>query len=326
MTIDFTYYLIILYSYMLGIRTEGKINLNIEELFKSEFSTIDKIINDSNFFSRRIKYDIDIDYTKVRELSKKYDKPEYCFEYMYILYNKIIQSQDSNQVALKSFRDDYAGDMLKIRELLNQTKGKSPLFIRINSSSDYIDNKNGWFSNLLNSFIDDYLHPDVDFKLATKKIGRPYVDVNRKYFQFIFFVILTSNRSDKKILSDTLRCLKEFMELLGFTFNLGFRTESEYIKVMRTEIREIERNGFSYNPIQVPKYSTEINYIKRVEALESGKTYMTFDERESFKREPKVIEDDILNDLIDHIIKNNTIKDKNYLNSLSDLLYRLIKR
>lgn len=326
MTINVPYYVFIVYSYILSKRIEGKINLNIDELFKSESSTFDTIINDSNFFLTTIKYDIDIDMTKVRELSKKYDKPEFCFEFMYVLYNKIMQFQDSNQMSLKSFQDDYAGDMLKIRELLNQTKGKSPLFIKINSSSDYIDNKNGWFSNLLNSFIDDYLHPDVDFKLATKKIGRPYIDVNRKYFQFIFFVILTSNRDDKKIFSDTLRCMKEFMELLGFTFNLGFRTESEYLKVLRTEIYEIEKKGLSYNPIHMPKYSNEINYIKRVEALESGKTYMTFDDRESFKREPKVIDDDVINNLIEHIIKNTSIKDEKYLNTLSDILYRLIKR
>lgn len=267
-----------------------KIQLNLDALFFEEYEELKAAKTENECNELYNFYKIPFDIRKIEEFTKKHNISPVNLIFACVLYDKLRYFPDDYYEAEESFHNDYYEDMVKIRELLKQSDGKSPLFIKIDAFSEKIDNKNGWFSHLLKSFIDDYVHPDESYYSATKKkVGRRATEVKRKYYQYLFYQIISIGKTDNIITNSNLRCLKELMEELEFTFNIGDHTENEFLKVMRTEILEIEKKGCSYNPIYIPKYYDKIDYVKRNSALKSGTTYTSIDLISKYKHISTII-------------------------------------
>lgn len=296
-------------------------SINLEVIYFNELEELKVAKSDEERNSLETLYDIPWDTSQLEELSTKYEVHNVFFMHLAILYYKINDFPDHYIEAEKSFYNDYFEDMVKIRQLLKNVNSESQLFVKLNSENEKINNKNGWFTQLLSKFINDYVAEDETYHSAIRKeIGRPKVEAHKKYFQYLFFTILSIEREDNVITNDLLRCLKEFMEILGFTFNLNHRTENEYLKIMRTEILEILKNGIKYEPIYIPKYYDEINYIRRITALKSGTTYTSIDDVERYKSDSELLQK---SGLYDFSVEDGPEKLNRTLNELYQLGYNL---
>lgn len=262
-------------------------------------------------------FDYPYDIKKLFSLTEKYREGSDILLYLTILYSKIkLLSEDGCILEEKKFNDEYRVDMLKILQMIERTNN-SKLEVKICNSNEkgetlIIDNNNGWFTNHLKDYIEDFIYDVADapldsyFKKISKKEGRPVNDKNeeRKYYQYHFFTMISINLGENQIKNETLRMVKEFMEILGFEFDLDGRTELQYIKVMRTEIINYPKSKSTFQPIIDVQHYEDFGYRNRLKALENKETYTSVDYIEYYENHSYILDeiDSLTNENVEEVI------------------------